>query len=126
MTIYVGTYKGRVKALEKETALLKHDNRALQDVENKLKESNSEVKRLMTLLADKEKEGNGGAGGGMAGGSGGTGGVSPMNKKMQKYMRQSAFFPTNPMAPRGGAGPVTGGVAVGAPAGTAEGDDTTM
>ncbi|RYY68239.1 hypothetical protein EON63_24995, partial [archaeon] len=58
----LGMYKGRVKALEKESALLKHDNRALQDVENKLKESNTEVKRLMTLLAEREKEGGGSGG----------------------------------------------------------------
>lgn len=44
--------KTRVKQLEKENALLKNDNRALQDVELKLKEAHSEVKRLMTVVAE--------------------------------------------------------------------------
>eukprot|EP00981_Chlorochromonas_danica_P004567 scaffold912_cov187-Ochromonas_danica.AAC.45 len=102
-------YKNRVKALEKETVLLKHDNRALQDVENKLKEANNEVKRLLTLLAEANNPNKASS----ATSSNMTSstlaapsqeekrdGMSPMassgmNKKMQKYMRQTAFFSTN-------------------------------
>lgn len=45
-------YKNRVKQLERETAILKNDNRAMQEVELKLKESNNEIKRLLTLIAE--------------------------------------------------------------------------
>lgn len=45
-------YKNRVKQLERETAILKNDNRAMQELELKLKESNAEIKRLLTLIAE--------------------------------------------------------------------------
>ncbi len=45
-------YKTRVKQLERETAILKNDNRAMQELEVKLKESNQEIKRLLTVVAD--------------------------------------------------------------------------
>jgi chromosome segregation ATPase len=44
--------KTRVKQLEKENALLKTDNRGMQDVETKLKEANQEIKRLMNLASE--------------------------------------------------------------------------
>jgi hypothetical protein len=44
--------KQRVKVLEKENALLRNDNKALQDVEIKLKDSHAEVKRLLTLVSE--------------------------------------------------------------------------
>lgn len=45
-------YKTRVKQLERETAILKNDNRAMQELEVKLKESNQEIKRLLTIVAE--------------------------------------------------------------------------
>ena len=45
-------YKNRVKQLERETAILKNDNRAMQELEVKLKESNVEIKRLLTLISE--------------------------------------------------------------------------
>jgi DNA repair exonuclease SbcCD ATPase subunit len=102
-------YKTRVKALEKEVALLKHDNRALQDVENKLKEANQETKRLMTALADahtSKNKVNAAAAAAVAAASEGAAkedvsSLSPINKKMQKYVRQSAFFTTTTSAVTG-------------------------
>ena len=80
--------KTRVKTLEKENALLKNDNRAMQDVETKLKESNTEIKRLMNMVtevnalkagaknAEEEKKV-----------------LEGQYKKMRKFMRQSAVTP---------------------------------
>lgn len=80
--------KSRVKALEKENALLKNDNRAMQDVEGKLKEANQEIKRLMNMVtelsamkagaknAEEEKKV-----------------LEGQFKKMRKFMRQSAVTP---------------------------------
>jgi hypothetical protein len=45
-------YKNRVKQLERETAILKNDNRAMLELEVKLKESNQEIKRLLTAIAE--------------------------------------------------------------------------
>jgi hypothetical protein len=45
-------YKNRVKQLERETAILKNDNRAMMELEVKLKESNQEIKRLLTTIAE--------------------------------------------------------------------------
>ena len=45
-------YKTRVKQLERETAILKNDNRAMQELEVKLKENNQEIKRLLTVVAE--------------------------------------------------------------------------
>lgn len=45
-------YKTRVKQLERETAMLKNDNRAMQELEMKVKESNQEIKRLLTMVAE--------------------------------------------------------------------------
>lgn len=44
--------KNRVKMLEQECQMLKKDNRAMQELEYKLKESNSEIKRLMDMVAE--------------------------------------------------------------------------
>lgn len=77
--------KNRVKSLEKENALLKNDNRAMQDVEGKLKEANQEIKRLMNMVtevnslkagaknAEEEKKV-----------------IEGQYKKMRQFMRQSA------------------------------------
>jgi hypothetical protein len=45
-------YKTRVKQLERETAMLKNDNRAMQELEMKVKEGNQEIKRLLTMVAE--------------------------------------------------------------------------
>jgi hypothetical protein len=45
-------YKNRVNQLERETAILKNDNRMMQELESKLKEANQEIKRLLTAIAD--------------------------------------------------------------------------
>lgn len=79
-------YKNRVKILEKEAVMLKHDNRTMQDVENKLKDAHGEIKRLMTCLAEGKAE--------KAESTPTSGGNT---KKMQKYMRQTAYFATNPV-----------------------------
>lgn len=44
--------KHRVKLLEKETAVLRNDNRSMQDVEAKLKDANTEISRLMGMVAE--------------------------------------------------------------------------
>ncbi len=45
--------KNRVKVLEKEANKLRVDNRSLQDVENKLKDANQEISKLMSVRLPK-------------------------------------------------------------------------
>jgi len=90
-------YKSRIKLLEKENLLLKHDNQSLQDLENKLKDANNEIKRLLNLLneiqllkanaknVEEEKKI-----------------MEGQYKKMRKFMRQSVL--TTPIAASGGSG----------------------
>ena len=45
----IADYKARVKVLERDTNRLRADNRSMQDVEQKLKEANAEIAKLMTV-----------------------------------------------------------------------------
>ena len=48
----ISTMKHRLKLLEKDNTLLKHENQALLEMEMKLKDANQEVKRLMNLVTE--------------------------------------------------------------------------
>ena len=44
--------KQRITLLERDNAMLKNDNRSMQDLEIKLKEANNEIKRLMSMVTE--------------------------------------------------------------------------
>jgi len=76
--------KAKTVQLERENAVLKNDNRSMQDIEVKLKEANQEIKRLMNMVtevhslkkglktAEDEKKS-----------------IEGQQKKMRKFIRQS-------------------------------------
>jgi DNA repair exonuclease SbcCD ATPase subunit len=70
-------YKNRVKQLERETAVLKNDNRAMQELEAKLKEANQEIKRLLTAIAEGNNAGKPGSAPGAASVPGGAAVLRP-------------------------------------------------
>lgn len=54
----ISTMKNRLKLLEKDNALLKHENQSLLDLEMKVKEANQEIKRLMNIITDLQSSSN--------------------------------------------------------------------
>ena len=76
--------KAKTVQLERENAVLKNDDRSMQDIEVKLKEANQEIKRLMNMVtevhslkkglktAEDEKKS-----------------IEGQQKKMRKFIRQS-------------------------------------
>jgi hypothetical protein len=69
----ISTMKHRLKLLEKDNTLLKHENQSLLELEMKLKESNGEIKRLMNLLTEAGSSASGKDGNKSSLGGGGIG-----------------------------------------------------
>lgn len=80
--------KGAMKELQRECAMLRNENRAMQELEVKLKEANQEIQRLMTKISDANRPAAGAASAGAQSAHEEKKSIEGQYKKMRKFIRQ--------------------------------------